>query len=373
MGFCLFNNVAVTAAALADAGERVLIVDYDAHHGNGTQDTFYDDPRVPYVSFHQYPLYPGTGVAARDRRGRGSGPHGQRPGARRAPPATSTGRRSTTSWRRWSTSSAPTWLLISAGFDAHRADPLTDLGLTAGDYADITADLLALVPAGPARWRSSRAATTSTRSAIRPRPHSVRSPANGSTSRRRRAAARGATSWPPRASPISGPSSTTGTPASGSAAHRRSRRASGWRPRGTPDLRCRGPRPMAAPGGPAWDTADVGDGTQPPRGPSSDRAWVGAPPPPLPPPPPPAAVSSSRGRVPAADRAADGPAAPPVAPEGWQRPVSWRPWRSPCVAVVALTSGDEDGDRPVEEADVADDGSVEDDELPTRSPARVAR
>ena len=68
MGFCLFNNVAVAAAALADRGERVLIVDYDAHHGNGTQDTFYDDPRVAYVSFHQYPLYPGTGSAARDRR-----------------------------------------------------------------------------------------------------------------------------------------------------------------------------------------------------------------------------------------------------------------------------------------------------------------
>ena len=62
MGFCLINNVAVAAAALADRGERVLIVDYDAHHGNGTQDIFYADPRVTYVSFHQYPLYPGTGA-----------------------------------------------------------------------------------------------------------------------------------------------------------------------------------------------------------------------------------------------------------------------------------------------------------------------
>jgi acetoin utilization deacetylase AcuC-like enzyme len=56
MGFCLLNNVAVTAAALAGRGERVLIVDYDAHHGNGTQDIFYGDRRVMYVSFHEWPL-----------------------------------------------------------------------------------------------------------------------------------------------------------------------------------------------------------------------------------------------------------------------------------------------------------------------------
>ena len=61
MGFCLLNNVAVTARALADRGERVLIVDYDAHHGNGTQDVFYGDGDVVYVSFHEFPLYPGTG------------------------------------------------------------------------------------------------------------------------------------------------------------------------------------------------------------------------------------------------------------------------------------------------------------------------
>src|SRR5262249_24024714 len=61
MGFCLINNVAVTAAHLAARGERVLIVDYDAHHGNDTQALFYDDPRILYVSFHEYPLYPGTG------------------------------------------------------------------------------------------------------------------------------------------------------------------------------------------------------------------------------------------------------------------------------------------------------------------------
>ena len=68
MGFCLVNNVAVTAAALAEQGERVLIVDYDAHHGNGTQDIFYEHPTVFYASFHQWPLYPGT-----VRWGRGDG------------------------------------------------------------------------------------------------------------------------------------------------------------------------------------------------------------------------------------------------------------------------------------------------------------
>jgi acetoin utilization deacetylase AcuC-like enzyme len=147
MGFCLYNNVAVTAAALADRGERVLVVDYDAHHGNGTQDIFYDDPRVMYVSLHQYPFYPGTGAIDEVGAGEGLGttvnlpmPAGASGDAYRAaidevvgPLAERFG---------------PTWLLLSAGFDAHRRDPLTDLGLTSGDYGDLTSRLLALVPAG---------------------------------------------------------------------------------------------------------------------------------------------------------------------------------------------------------------------------------
>ena len=64
MGFCLLNNVAVAAAQLVAAGERVLIVDWDVHHGNGTQALFWDEPRVLYVSTHQWPCYPGTGRAA---------------------------------------------------------------------------------------------------------------------------------------------------------------------------------------------------------------------------------------------------------------------------------------------------------------------
>ncbi|MEJ7584040.1 MAG: histone deacetylase [Acidimicrobiales bacterium] len=147
MGFCLFNNVAVTAAALADRGERVVVVDYDAHHGNGTQDVFYDDPRVFYVSLHEWPLYPGTGALRDTGRDEGIGTTLNFP-----LPAGATG----DVYRRAiedvvlpaMAGFAPTWLLISAGFDAHRADPLTGLALTAGDYADITADLLVLAPPG---------------------------------------------------------------------------------------------------------------------------------------------------------------------------------------------------------------------------------
>jgi acetoin utilization deacetylase AcuC-like enzyme len=147
MGFCLYNNVAVTAAALADRGERVLVVDYDAHHGNGTQDIFYDDPRVAYVSLHQYPFYPGTGAADEVGAGAGRGTTVNVP-----LPAGATG----DAYRAavddvivpFAERFRPTWLLLSAGFDAHRRDPLTDLGLTSGDFGDLTAALARLVPAG---------------------------------------------------------------------------------------------------------------------------------------------------------------------------------------------------------------------------------
>ena len=144
MGFCLFNNVAVTAAALADRGERVLIVDFDAHHGNGTQDLFYEDPRVMYVSMHEWPLFPGTGALNEVGRGAANGRTVNFPF-----PAGTAGDAYLASiddvveplaeaWH-------PTWLLISAGFDAHRLDPLTDMGLTSGDYGLITERLVRLV------------------------------------------------------------------------------------------------------------------------------------------------------------------------------------------------------------------------------------
>jgi acetoin utilization deacetylase AcuC-like enzyme len=147
MGFCLFNNVAVAAAALAGRGERVLVVDYDAHHGNGTQATFYGDPRVAYVSVHQHPLYPGTGSVLETGQGEGQGTTANVP----VPPgATGDVFRDAVAEvvAPLAEEFGPTWLLLSAGFDAHRADPLTNLELTSGDYADITTDLLALAPPG---------------------------------------------------------------------------------------------------------------------------------------------------------------------------------------------------------------------------------
>lgn len=147
MGFCLFNSVAVAAAALADRGERVLVVDYDAHHGNGTQDTFYEDPRVVYVSMHEWPLYPGTGALDETGRGDGLGATVNLPF-----PSGTTGDVYLAALDEvvipLAEAFRPTWLLISAGVDAHRRDPLTGLALSAGDYGDLTARLAALVPAG---------------------------------------------------------------------------------------------------------------------------------------------------------------------------------------------------------------------------------
>jgi acetoin utilization deacetylase AcuC-like enzyme len=147
MGFCLLNNVSVVAMALADRGERVMIIDYDAHHGNGTQDIFYNDPRVVYVSLHEYPMYPGTGALEETGAGEGVGTTLNVP-----LPSGATGdvyRRAidelivpmAASWH-------PDWVLVSAGFDAHRRDPLTDLGLTSGDFGDLASAMLALAPKG---------------------------------------------------------------------------------------------------------------------------------------------------------------------------------------------------------------------------------
>jgi acetoin utilization deacetylase AcuC-like enzyme len=149
MGFCLVNNVSVVAASLVDRGERVLVVDYDAHHGNGTQDIFYEDPRVLYVSIHEYPLYPGTGSYHEMGMGMGAGTTVNIP-----VPAGTTGdvfRRAVDELvvplaEGW----GPTWLLVSAGFDAHRRDPITGLGLTSGDYADLATAMLGIVPKGRA-------------------------------------------------------------------------------------------------------------------------------------------------------------------------------------------------------------------------------
>ena len=141
MGFCLFNNVAVAAAhAIAAHGlERVAIVDFDVHHGNGTQDIFWNDPRVLYASTHQSPLYPGTGASG--ERGAGNIVNAPlRAGAgsiefrdaciRTVLPALD--------------DFAPQLVIVSAGFDAHRLDPLAALELETDDYAWITRRLVDL-------------------------------------------------------------------------------------------------------------------------------------------------------------------------------------------------------------------------------------
>lgn len=147
MGFCLLNNVAITAAALAAQGERVVIVDIDAHHGNGTQAAFYSDPKVLYISMHQYPFYPGSGALVEAGEGEGSGYTINLPF-----PAKTTGDAYSLAFDEVigpaCESFGPTWLLVSAGFDAHRDDPLTDLGLTAGDYAVMTQRLMDLAIPG---------------------------------------------------------------------------------------------------------------------------------------------------------------------------------------------------------------------------------
>lgn len=147
MGFCLLNNVAVTAAALVAAGERVMIADFDVHHGNGTQDIFSDEPNVLFVSWHQAPLYPGTGAI--DEIG-GAGARGRTVNV--PLPAGTTGDAHLETMGevvgRLVDAFEPTWLLISAGFDAHRDDPLAQLALSSGDFAELTLLLLQAVPAG---------------------------------------------------------------------------------------------------------------------------------------------------------------------------------------------------------------------------------
>jgi acetoin utilization deacetylase AcuC-like enzyme len=147
MGFCLVSNVAVVAATLAAAGERVWIFDIDAHHGNGTQDVFYDRSDVLFVSTHQWPLYPGTGRRTETGAGAGAGATMNIP-----LPAGATGDVYLRAFDELVAplveTFAPSWLLISAGFDAHRDDPLTDLGLTAGDFGALVARATELVPPG---------------------------------------------------------------------------------------------------------------------------------------------------------------------------------------------------------------------------------
>jgi acetoin utilization deacetylase AcuC-like enzyme len=145
MGFCLFNNIALAARhAIDDRGlQRVLIVDWDVHHGNGTQDVFYADPRVMFLSVHRYGhgFYPGTGSADETGTGRGLG------FTRNVPLPFGTSRQAFfDEFSRAVAESAdkikPELVLLSAGFDAHRLDPVGSLGLESDDYIRLTEKVL---------------------------------------------------------------------------------------------------------------------------------------------------------------------------------------------------------------------------------------
>jgi acetoin utilization deacetylase AcuC-like enzyme len=145
MGFCLFNNVAIAARHALDhlGAKRVLVLDWDVHHGNGTNDIFYDSDEVLYVSIHQSPLYPGTGALTENGAGAGEGYTVNLP----VPPGSGHA-----DWVALveqvvvpiARAYGPGLLLVSAGFDAHRDDPLANCMLTEESYGAMTASMRVL-------------------------------------------------------------------------------------------------------------------------------------------------------------------------------------------------------------------------------------
>jgi acetoin utilization deacetylase AcuC-like enzyme len=139
MGFCFFNNVAIAARYIQKKHKlaKVLIVDWDVHHGNGTQDAFYDDPTVLYFGVHQYPFYPGTGSDAEKGAGKGLGSTVNVP--LRAGSGDREFRRAfEEKLRPAALAFRPDFVLISAGFDAHADDPLGSMEVTAAGFAELT-------------------------------------------------------------------------------------------------------------------------------------------------------------------------------------------------------------------------------------------
>jgi acetoin utilization deacetylase AcuC-like enzyme len=150
MGFCLFNNIALAAhhARTVHGLDRVLIVDWDVHHGNGTQDIFYGDGQTCFYSIHRYGggFYPGTGAASETGTGRGLGRIVNVPikyGASRQEYLS----KFATTLQAFADQVRPQLVLLSAGFDAHRADPVGSLGIESEDFAGLTQPVLEIARA----------------------------------------------------------------------------------------------------------------------------------------------------------------------------------------------------------------------------------
>jgi acetoin utilization deacetylase AcuC-like enzyme len=206
MGFCLFDNVAVAAQHALDAHglERVLVLDWDVHHGNGTSAAFHASPHVLFVSLHEWPLYPGTGPASDVGSGEGVGYTVNLPVAAGAGDAVY---RSLLAHvvAPLARAYAPQLILLSAGFDAHRDDPLADMELTADGFAALagtvrrlTAELEAPVGAVLEGGYDLHALATSTAATLRVLTAADPPPADDvpMTTEARAAAARLAERWP---------------------------------------------------------------------------------------------------------------------------------------------------------------------------------
>ncbi len=143
MGFCLLGNVAIAAryAQQQYGVERILIVDYDVHHGNGTEAMFYGDPSVLFISTHQYPLYPGTGAATDIGAGKGEGFTVNIPLPPGSGDSTYAAVFEQVIWKA-AERFQPQLMLVSAGFDAHWSDPLALMNLTLTGYAYLTSECL---------------------------------------------------------------------------------------------------------------------------------------------------------------------------------------------------------------------------------------
>ncbi|NBU98367.1 MAG: histone deacetylase [Spirochaetia bacterium] len=144
MGFCIFNNIAITAKYIQKKGfKKIAIIDWDVHHGNGTENTFYDDDSVLFISTHQYPFYPGSGSESDTGTGKGRGYNINIPmqrGSGISEFIKAFDNKIIPSLENF----IPDFILISAGFDAHINDPLANLELTTKSYEIFTEKLMSI-------------------------------------------------------------------------------------------------------------------------------------------------------------------------------------------------------------------------------------